>query len=570
MTIEVDTHARGIILKIPDKTEQAVLGRRLRSRVPRDLVLSSPGEFVLPLESAHLVASELVGDAAVWSDDAWRHVQSQRQILAQIDASKIEVAEALASPRESLGDYPLLHILDEHQVEAVAAMTVPSLVGLALFDEQGLGKTYMALCAFDRLRQLNRVERLLVLAPKSVVTSWSNDIKKLFGDRYEVRVVGGSKMERRRRIRSRFDILLCNYESAVSELDLIKRTIKSTDSRFMLVVDESYFVKNPSAKRSQATAEIRSLCDRGIVLSGTPAPNSSEDIINQIDITYAGQFTANKTIPKDKDGVEEFVSSSLGSLIYLRRLKEDALPDIPRKQLDRVTFDLSAVQQALYDKARDELILAVRGVDDREFLRNLGSFLARRATLLQICSHPGALDPLYHETPAKLLALDRLLHELIAEQGKKVVVWSFFRYSLQAITERYRDYGLVRVDGSVVSFQERKEAIRSFQEDESVRIFLGNAAAAGAGITLTAAHNAIYESHSNQAVHYMQSVDRVHRRGQGHDVVSHVLLAKNTIETREFDKILEKERAGRDLLGDRYKEPVTRERFLADLGATDE
>ena len=568
MAIEVDTHVRGIVIKVPDKAEQSALGRRLRSRVPRDLVLPFRGEFVLPLESAHLVASELVGDDVTWSDVVWAHVQNQRQLLHRIAASKIEVAEALASPRKTLEGYPLLDVLDEHQVEAVAAMTVPSLVGLALFDEQGLGKTYMALCAFDRLRQLKRIERLLVLAPKSAVTSWTNDIKKLFGDRYTTKIVGGSKIGRRRLISSRHDILLCNYEAAVSELDLIKRTIRSADSRFMLVVDESYFVKNPNAKRSQATSEIRVLCDRGIILSGTPAPNSSEDIINQIDITYAGHFTANKTIPKDKNDVDTFVSSSLENLIYLRRLKEDALPDIPWKQLNRVTFDLSPIQRALYEKARYDLILAVRGIDDSEFLRNLGSFLARRATLLQICSHPGALDPLYQETPAKLLALDRLLHELIAEQGKKVVIWSFFRYSLQAIADRYDDYGLVRIDGSVASFQERKEAIRRFQEDESVRIFLGNAAAAGAGITLTAAHNAIFESHSNQAVHYMQSVDRIHRRGQSHDVISHILLAKNTIETREFDKIIEKERAGRDLLGDRHQELMTRERFLADLGAT--
>lgn len=569
MTIRVDVHARGIIIKVNNKVEQSALGKRLRGRIPRDLILPYLGEFVLPLESAHLVALELDGEDVVWSDDAWRHVLNQRDIIAHIDASKIEVGEALASPRESLKDYPLLEVLDEHQIEAVAAMTVPSLVGLALFDEQGLGKTYMALCTFDRLRQIKRIERLLVLAPKSVVTSWSNDIKKLFGDKYIVRIVGGSKLERRRRIRSRFDILLCNYESAVSELDLIKRTIRNMDSRFMLVVDESFFIKNPNAKRSQATSEIRSLCDRGIVLSGTPAPNSSEDIINQMDVTYAGHFSANKKIPKEKNEVKEFVSSSLDNLIYLRRLKEEVLPDIPDKWLDKVSFDLSPIQRSLYEKARHELVLAVRSVDDHEFLRDLGSFLARRSALLQICSHPGAIDPLYHETPAKLLALDRLLQELVIEQDKKVVIWSFFRYSLQAIADRFQNYGLVRIDGSIPSFKERKEAIRKFQEDDNIRIFLGNAAAAGAGITLTAAHHAIYESFSNQAVHYMQSIDRIHRRGQTQKVTGHILLTKKTVESGEFDRILEKERAGRDLLGDSYKELITRDRFLVDLGASD-
>ena len=61
-------------------------------------------------------------------------------------------------------------------------------------------------------------------------------------------------------------------------------------------------------------------------------------------------------------------------------------------------------------------------------------------------------------------------------------------------------------------------------------------------------------------------VDRIHRRGQEQDVIYHVLLARDTIDEREFDRILEKELTGRDLLGDVYEESLTRERFLTELG----
>jgi len=86
-----------------------------------------------------------------------------------------------------------------------------------------------------------------------------------------------------------------------------------------------------------------------------------------------------------------------------------------------------------------------------------------------------------------------------------------------------------------------------------------------AGITLTAAHHVVYESFSNQAAHYMQSLDRVHRRGQAHDVTYHLLLARHTIDHFEFDRLLHKEAASRDLLGDRCAQPITRDRFLAEL-----
>jgi SNF2 family DNA or RNA helicase len=123
----------------------------------------------------------------------------------------------------------------------------------------------------------------------------------------------------------------------------------------------------------------------------------------------------------------------------------------------------------------------------------------------------------------------------------------------------------VRIDGTVARIEDRVEAVRRFQEDPNVRIFLGNAAAAGAGITLTAARHAVYESLSNQAAHWLQSLDRIHRRGQQRDVVCHVLVAERTLEEREFERLRHKEQAARELLGDDYEEPPTRERFLAEL-----
>lgn len=566
MGVFIAISERGLVIKTTGPGERPVVSKRIRALLPRDSVFSSREEIVVPPTAAFLIAQEFVADDVVWSDQAQALLREQRMKLSKIASARFEVAEALSDPRRAIGSYPLINRLDEHQIEAVAAMTVPSLIGLALFDEQGLGKTISALCAFDLLHSAGRLKYLLVVAPKSVLASWLGDIKKVFGQKYAVKAVGGSQWTRRERIRSRFDILLCNYESMVSERELMKRTITNREGGFMLVIDESYFVKNPAARRSRAVQEIRSLCNRTVLLCGSPAPNSPRDLLNQIKLTDDGLSLSNRAIPEEQESLSRFVSLALDNIIFLRRLKHEVYPTIPGKEIDRVFIALRPQQLALYARAKHELVLAVRTVDDREFKRNLGDYLARRVTLLQICSHPGGLDPLYTEDPAKLLALDKLLRDLIDEQREKVVIWSFFRYTLQAIADRYKRYGLVRIDGSVAKVEDRIDAINRFQTDPNIRIFLGNAAAAGAGITLTAARHAIYESFSNQAAHYMQSVDRIHRRGQERDVVYHVLLANDTIEEREFDHILRKERAGRDLLGDHYKEPMTRERFLTELG----
>ena len=148
------------------------------------------------------------------------------------------------------------------------------------------------------------------------------------------------------------------------------------------------------------------------------------------------------------------------------------------------------------------------------------------------------------------------------------MIWSSFTHSLDTIVQRYARHGTVRYDGSVTSIEERREAVRRFQNDPGTRIFVGNPAAAGAGLALHAARYAVYESFTNQAAQYLQSLDRIHRRGQTREVEYFVLLADNSIESAEFNNLVRKEQRARDLLGDVVPEPITREQFLAELRAS--
>ena len=111
----------------------------------------------------------------------------------------------------------------------------------------------------------------------------------------------------------------------------------------------------------------------------------------------------------------------------------------------------------------------------------------------------------------------------------------------------------------------RREAVRQFQEDDDAKLFVANPAAAGAGLTLHRARFAVYESFSNQAAHYLQSLDRIHRRGQNRAVEYLVLLCDGTLEVQEYDRLVTKEAAAQSLLGDRVSSLVTRESFLEDL-----
>ncbi|MGW0218755.1 DEAD/DEAH box helicase [Micromonospora chokoriensis] len=456
--------------------------------------------------------------------------------------------------------------LDDHQVVNVAAMTDPDGYGMCLFDEQGAGKTVSVIFAFDRLVDLNIHDWMVVVAPKSMVGEWATAVHEFMGDRYRVQIVAGTAAERQRALESGADVLVMNYEAIPTVSDALVRLLRRNPDRALLVVDESFNVKNPQARRTRDLEAVRDWFGRTWLLCGTPAPNTAHDIVAQINLVDFGLTFSDVQIPKDRAAAVPVVKTALEErAIYLRNLKSDVLPDLPGKVFTRLVVPFSPVQGQLYAGALGSLIADVEAVDDRDFLRNLTSFLSRRMALLRIASNPAGIFDDYSELPGKLVALDDLVERLVGKAGEKVVVWSCFTASLDAIVGRYREYGSVRYDGTVTSIEERRDAVRRFQHDPATRLFVANPAAAGAGLTLHAARYAVYESLTNQAAHYLQSLDRIHRRGQTREVEYFVLLGENSIEHGEFERLVVKETRARDLLGDVVDLPVTRERFLSEL-----
>lgn len=376
-------------------------------------------------------------------------------------------------------------------------------------------------------------------------------------------MVSGTPREKRAAIASGADVLVTNYETVISMEAELRAMFRRDPERAVLAVDESFYAKNLEARRTRALRRLREWCGRAFVLCGTPAPNAPHDLIQQFNIVDFGLTFAGVEVPDDRESARPVVQQAIESRgLFVRHLKADVLPDLPVKQFHRVLVPMQPVQQRLYQGALQDLILDLRATDDQTFQRELGSFLARRSALLQICSNPASVARGYSEVPAKLTALDGLLDESIGRRGEKVVLWSFYTASIEAIVGRFGRFNPVRYDGTVSDIAERREAVRRFQEDDTTKLFVGNPAAAGAGLTLHRARLAVYESMSNQAAHYLQSLDRIHRRGQTREVEYIVLLCEKSIELDEYDRLTEKERAAQQLLGDRVEPPVTREAML--------
>ena len=505
-----------------------------------------------------------------WTPEARQFVENRRKVASvhsEVFSTLLRIRREGASYAERMiADSASLGVLDRHQVVNVAAMTLPGSPGLCVFDEQGAGKTVTFIFAFDLLVERDQADLAVIVAPKSMIGEWPGDLRRFRGDIYRTAVIAGTAREKRRLLATGADVFVTNFETAVAMEPELRALMRARPGRAVLAIDESFYIKSLDAKRTRALRRLREWAGRAYVLCGTPAPNSPSDLVQQFCLVDFGYCFRDVELPAERELAAPVVQSAIEERgLFLRHLKRDVLPDLPLKRFQRVIVPMAEEQARLYRVTLDGLVAEVKAVDESGFMRQRTSFLARRTALLQICSNPSGISETYRETPAKLVALDSLVQQLVGRGREKVVIWSFYTTSVTAIARRYVRYGVVRYDGSVSDVAKRREAVRRFQEDDETMVFVANPAAAGAGLTLHRARVAIYESLSNQAAHYLQSLDRIHRRGQERDVEYVIMLCAGTLEVSEYDRLVQKEQAAQDLLGDNVEAPLTRATFLADV-----
>jgi SWI/SNF-related matrix-associated actin-dependent regulator 1 of chromatin subfamily A len=144
----------------------------------------------------------------------------------------------------------------------------------------------------------------------------------------------------------------------------------------------------------------------------------------------------------------------------------------------------------------------------------------------------------------KYLALEKTkqtieLAEQAIENGQKVIIFTNFTHSFDALMNHFGRLA-VGHNGKMNSTR-KQDSIDRFQEDDSVRVFVGNLISAGTAITLTKAETVIMNDLDFVPTNHAQAEDRAFRIGQNKTVNVYYPIAEGTIDEMMF-KILEKKR----------------------------
>jgi SNF2 family DNA or RNA helicase len=213
---------------------------------------------------------------------------------------------------------------------------------------------------------------------------------------------------------------------------------------------------------------------------------------------------------------------------------------------------------SIYKTSADQAKIALETVSPTMCLAKWNQVSLHLPTgLTNSCYHP----PLHEIDAESLIKNPAALHnteekikqtievaENVIEQGKKVIIFTNFTNTLNQIKEHFGK-SAVTLDGSM-SKPARQNSVDQFQENDKIKVFIGNLKAAGVGITLTAAEAVIMNDLSFVPADHAQAEDRAYRYGQKSNVSIFYPLFDNTIEGVIYDILNKKKNIISTVMGD--------------------
>lgn len=424
---------------------------------------------------------------------------------------------------------PPLH----HQIEAIEKLVGSKRFILA--DDMGVGKTTSTIIASLE----TNTKRILVICPASLKVNWEREYRN-YTDR-SIYISEGKNFS------DEHDIVIVNY-------DIIKNfhNLKSpNESRILnkfdlIIIDEAHMISNTQAQRTKLINSFAKKVDTLWLLTGTPItsrPINYYNLLNLVDspvalnwvayvIRYCNgyQFHAGKRKVWNVSGesnLEELRDRS--SRQILRRLKTEVL-DLPDKIITPIYLRLKS-------KSYEELMGEYYDwyTKNKEESTSLTVQFSKLMKVRQTISEE------------KILHTIELVENML-EQDKKVIIFTNFTDSLNKIVDHFGKIA-VKLDGSMSKLS-RQHSVDQFQENDKIKVFVGNIKAAGVGITLTQSEVVIFNDLSFVPSDHSQAEDRAFRYGQKNNVLVYYPIFENTIEGIIYDILAKKKQIVETVMGD--------------------
>ena len=272
----------------------------------------------------------------------------------------------------------------------------------------------------------------------------------------------------------------------------------------MIIADEAHYAKNPNTIRTKALLDLAAKTKRVLFMSGTPLENKVEEmcfLVSCLQPEVAKNLESIKYLSTAAEFREKLAP------VYLRRTREDVLQELPDLIEKEQWCELSPQETAAYRSSVDS-----------------GNFMAIRQVSWQ-------MDDLKDSSKAMRLLE---LCDQAKEQGRKVIVFSFFRNTLKKVTELLGQRCMEPITGDI-SPQRRQEIVDEFAAAEDGAVLVSQVQAGGTGLNIQSASVIIFCEPQIKPSIENQAISRAYRMGQVRDVLVYRLLADDTIDEQMLE-----------------------------------
>jgi SNF2 family DNA or RNA helicase len=434
----------------------------------------------------------------------------------------------------------------------------PTSRGVALLMEMGTGKSLTTIAVAGRLYLDQEIERMLVVAPLSILGVWQEEFRKFANFEYSLAILNGSEPKKIERLRqmptSGLQVAVINFESAWR----MEKELAAWNAD-LIVCDEGHKIKTHNIAASKCMHRLGAKARYRMLLTGTIITNKAIDVFSPykflnpavfgnsfyafrnryFDMTGYGNHT-----PVMKANMAEELSRRIHSIAF-RATKAECL-DLPETMEIVRTVEMEPQAQRLYQQLVRDSYAQIKGGEI-----TAANVLTRMLRLSQLTG--GFLrgdegNRAERVSNAKLDVLSDII-DSAAQEGGKLVIIARFLPEIDAITamlER-KTIGYSVITGAV---KDRDEQVRRFQTNFDVTVFVGQIATAGLGITLTSADKMVFYSLDYSMSNFEQTKARIHRVGQRNPCTYLYLVADGTLDGKVLNALRDKADLAKSLIDD--------------------
>jgi SNF2 family DNA or RNA helicase len=388
----------------------------------------------------------------------------------------------------------------------------------------GAGKTAITLTAMRDMLADGVVERFLVLAPKRVCTDvWPVEHWKWAPD-VSIAIAVGTPAQRKAALSGGAQIIVTNYDNIQW---LATQNLAHIDG---IVYDELTRLKNPSGARFKALNKVIDKINIRWGLTGSFTSNGLEDVFGQCKIVdqsllgrSKGAFQQQYFVLINKDygdwaprvGALPQVMERIKPATYLLEPGEykDKLPPLHTVEL-RCDMDMLDYNTMKKEFVLNDVVAINAAVVTQKLQQMASGFLYTDAAPVWLSPHK----------------FDRL-EELLAEnQRANTIVVYQYKEELAELKRRFPHAQTLDDDNAIALWNANQ-----------IELLLVHPKSAGHGLNLQhGGHHMVFLSLPWSLELYEQTIGRLHRSGQKHDVWCYIMLTYETIDEKIWGALHDK------------------------------